>query len=130
MAISLGLPIRFIGIAAATCWKTPDRVFESKLFVNNVASIGPWTLVPASTAVETEAGRELLANVASYAPDAVNKVYAELKRQPATLLKPEMKRGKDLTAKDLAHILALAARCLDDRELYNESIRSIESSLA
>jgi AcrR family transcriptional regulator len=71
-----------------------------------------WTLIPASTAIDTEAGRELLVIVASYAPDAVIKLYVELERQLALLLKPELKRRRDLTPEDLAHILALASRGL------------------
>lgn len=71
-----------------------------------------WTIAPAAVAIDSAAGRDLLLNVADYAPQAVDKLYLEFERHLTSILEPQMRKGSNLNAEDLAHILALATRGL------------------
>ncbi len=71
-----------------------------------------WTIAPAALAIDSENGRDLLLNVAQYAPQAVDKLYLEFERHLTLIIEPEIRKRSNLKAKDLAHILALATKGL------------------
>lgn len=71
-----------------------------------------WTISPAALAIDSTTGRDLLLNVANYAPQAVDKLYLEFEQHLTSILEPQIKKDSNLKAEDLAHILALATRGL------------------
>ena len=71
-----------------------------------------WTIQPAASVIDLESGRDILMNVASYAPAAVEKHYRVFESTLATLIKSEVKKRKDISPEDLAHILTLASKGL------------------
>lgn len=88
-----------------------------------------WTVLPASTAIDTEHGRDLLSNVESYAPDAVRQLYQEFENYLKAILKKHTKRKGTLSPEELARILTLAAKglkatCRSSAEL-RRSVRSL-----
>lgn len=71
-----------------------------------------WIILPVASVLESENGLELVANCESYAPQAVENLYAQFERQLARVIEPEIKKPLDLSAEDLAHIMALATKGL------------------
>ncbi|VUD58920.1 hypothetical protein TDB9533_02544 [Thalassocella blandensis] len=71
-----------------------------------------WTVRSAVTAINSESGHDILMNVSSYAPEAVEKHYKTFEVALTSLIKDSMKDQKELSASDLAHILTLAAKGL------------------
>ena len=71
-----------------------------------------WIVMPFASVVDSENGQDLLTNCATYAEAATARLYMKFEWQLAAVLKPEMARKRAMTANDLAHILATAARGL------------------
>jgi AcrR family transcriptional regulator len=71
-----------------------------------------WTIQPAASVINLETGRDILMNVANYAPAAVENHYKVFEETLTTLIKHEVKKRKDISAEDLAHILTLASKGL------------------
>lgn len=71
-----------------------------------------WTVQPAASVIDLETGRDILMNVAKDAPEAVDRHYKVFESTLAAVLKSEIKKKKDLSADDLAHLLTLASRGL------------------
>jgi AcrR family transcriptional regulator len=72
-----------------------------------------WTVEPAAVAIDSVNGRDLMANVEKYAPQAVQSLYAEFERQLTKLLESKLSVEQNhLSANDLAHILTLATKGL------------------
>jgi AcrR family transcriptional regulator len=75
-----------------------------------------WIVEPFASVADTADGLDLLTNIGTYVPEATNAVYARLERQLVEVLEPAMKAGggkrPTMSARDLAHILALATRGL------------------
>jgi AcrR family transcriptional regulator len=71
-----------------------------------------WVLEPFSSGAGTAGGQELMENIGTYVPEAINATYAELERQLAAVLEPAIKGKRSPSARDLAKLLALAAKGL------------------
>ncbi len=71
-----------------------------------------WTIQPAASVIELDTGRDILMNVSSYAPEAVENHYQIFEDMLATLIRNEMKNEESISAKDLAHIFTLASKGL------------------
>lgn len=70
-----------------------------------------WIVAPTQSAVQSEEGRDLLANVALYVPLAVKDHYAILEQHLAQVIGP-VPAGLNVDTTRLAHIMALAAKAL------------------
>lgn len=71
-----------------------------------------WTIQPAASVIELDTGRDILMNVASYAPDAVKNHYVVFENMLETLIHKEMKKQDNISSQDLAHIFTLASKGL------------------
>jgi Transcriptional regulator len=71
-----------------------------------------WTIQPAASVIDLETGRDILMNVANYAPEAVANHYKVFEATLLELIKSEVKKRKDISPEDLAHILTLASKGL------------------
>ena len=67
---------------------------------------------PFASIIDTANGFDLLGNIATYAPKATDAVYRRLEQHLTAVLEPAMSGKRTVTAKDLAHILALATKGL------------------
>jgi AcrR family transcriptional regulator len=71
-----------------------------------------WIIEPAASVIDSPNGLDLLANAAVYAPEACADIYARFEKHLASVLLPEMKGKRGMTAKDLARIMMLATKGL------------------
>lgn len=74
-----------------------------------------WIVEPFASIADTADGLDLLSNIGTYVPEATDAVYTRLERQLVEVLEPAMKGGggkRPMSARDLAHILALATKGL------------------
>lgn len=71
-----------------------------------------WVIEPAASVIELDTGRDILMNVSSYAPEAVENHYRVFEDLFAVLIKSEMQHQKDVSFEDLAHIFTLASKGL------------------
>ncbi|TMO82796.1 TetR/AcrR family transcriptional regulator [Pseudoalteromonas spongiae] len=71
-----------------------------------------WTIRPAASVIEFEAGRDILMNVSNYAPKAVEHHYKIFENMLTRLLENEVKVIKCTSSEDLAHILMIASKGL------------------
>ena len=67
-----------------------------------------WIIQPISTVIDSENGTELLANCASYAPEAIEDLYTHFEAQLVAVIAPCLPANAALPAADLAHILRMA----------------------
>ena len=71
-----------------------------------------WIIQPVASVIDSENGKELLANVAIYSPEGTNAIYSKFEAMLIDVLKPEITSKKGMSAQDLAHILMLATKGL------------------
>ena len=71
-----------------------------------------WTIQPADSVIRLDTGRDILMNVSSYAPDAVDNHYAVFQNMLSELMQSEMENNGNNSPDELAHIFAIAARGL------------------
>ncbi|MGO2355467.1 MAG: TetR/AcrR family transcriptional regulator [Marinomonas foliarum] len=69
-----------------------------------------WTLQPAASVIELDTGRDILQNVSSYAPDAVNNHYEIFQAMLAELIRGVLPTDSSLDAEDLAYIFSVTSR--------------------
>ncbi|MGA4604623.1 TetR/AcrR family transcriptional regulator [Pseudoalteromonas maricaloris] len=90
-----------------------------------------WTIQPAASVIELEAGRDILMNVATYAPDAVAHHYEVFENMLTRLIEKEVKDEKHILSDDLAHILMVASKGLKaSAESIDDLKRMINSLIA
>ncbi len=90
-----------------------------------------WILKPVASVVDSENGRDLIANCAKYAPAATASMYAQFEQHLFEVLDPEIKRKKPLSAKDLAHLLMLATKGLKaSTPAFSELERLVDGLIA
>jgi AcrR family transcriptional regulator len=88
-----------------------------------------WIIEPFASVIDSPSGLDLLANSASYAPDAVDAHYARFEECLFAALKPELPRKRGLTARDLAHIMSLATRGIKATTTTLAELRRMTSGL-
>ena len=71
-----------------------------------------WIIDPFASAIDTEGGKEMMETISDYAPEAFAFVYTDFEKYVVELLKPHVKAGSEMNAKDLAHILTMATKGL------------------
>lgn len=71
-----------------------------------------WTILPAASVIELDTGRDILMNVSTYAPKAVENHYHIFESMLTTLIQNEMKCQDSISAEDLAHIFTLSSKGL------------------
>ncbi|MCU8493892.1 TetR/AcrR family transcriptional regulator, partial [Vibrio vulnificus] len=69
-----------------------------------------WVIKPAASVIELETGRDILMNVATYAPEAVDNHYKTFENMLVRLIRNEMKEQEDVSPEDLARIFTLASK--------------------
>ncbi|VUD45981.1 HTH-type transcriptional regulator EthR [Thalassocella blandensis] len=94
------------------CVKKTNAVLNSENSVKRKLEdfFNIWTIAPAASVIELETGRDILLNVANYAPAAVENHYLIFEKMLAKLIKSHTKRKKGISANDLARILTLASK--------------------
>lgn len=85
-----------------------DITFKSKL----ERFFDVWTIQPAASVIELDTGRDILMNVSSYAPHAVENHYLVFDSMLGALIRSEMKNQENISSEDLAHIFTLASKGL------------------
>lgn len=86
-----------------------------------------WTIKPAASVIELATGRDILMNVATYAPEAVDNHYRIFESMLARLIRGEMKEQKDISPEDLARIFTLASKGM---KASAEKIEELERMIA
>ncbi len=71
-----------------------------------------WILKPFASVIDSENAKDLLSNCSTYSPDAIANMYARFEEQIIEVLEPEIRKKRDLSTQDLAHILMLATKGL------------------
>lgn len=71
-----------------------------------------WIIKPFASVIDSENALDLLSNASTYAPNAMAHLYARFEDQIIEVLEPEIKKKRDLSVQDLAHILMLATKGL------------------
>lgn len=71
-----------------------------------------WILEPFASVVDSPNGLDLLANIAVYAPEACEDLYARFEEHLVAVLAPEMTKKRGMSSRDLAHIMMLATKGL------------------
>lgn len=69
-----------------------------------------WIIEPFAQIIDSENARDLLANCAQYAPDAIDALYDNFEKHVIAILKPEMNKKHSMTPQELARILTLATK--------------------
>jgi len=82
------------------------RTVDLKARLINLFEI--WIVGPVTAVLTSENATELLANCASYAPEAVAEQHAQFKEHLATVLRPACNGQGALSAEDIAAIMCLA----------------------
>lgn len=88
-----------------------------------------WTIRPAASVIESEAGRDILMNVSKYAPEAVEHHYKIFKNMLTRLLEKEVKAKECATPEELAHILMITSRGLKSSSEDIDGLERMISSL-
>lgn len=102
-----------------------DGTFTSKL----EAFFDIWTIRPAASVIELETGRDILMNVSTYAPEAVDNHYKVFESMLASLIRVEMKEQEDISPEDLARIFTLASKGLKASAEKIEELQRMTSGL-
>jgi AcrR family transcriptional regulator len=71
-----------------------------------------WVVEPFESAADNPHGRDLMDNIGTYIPDGIRAFYVRFEKELLAVLAPAMRGKRALSAADLAHLLALAARGL------------------
>lgn len=71
-----------------------------------------WTIQPAASVIELDTGRDILMNVSTYAPEAVEHHYVVFEKMLEALIRGEMKNQEHISSEDLAHIFMMASKGL------------------
>lgn len=71
-----------------------------------------WIIDPFASAIDSDGGKEMMETISDFAPEAFAVVYQDFEKYVVELLKPHVKSGGELNAKDLAHILTMATKGL------------------
>lgn len=105
-----------------------EATFRAKL----EAFFDIWTIQPADSVIRLDTGRDILMNVSSYAPDAVDNHYAVLQNMLSELIQSEMENDSDNSPDELAHIFTVAskglkasAKNIDDLQRTIDSLISV-----
>lgn len=101
------------------------RTLEARLAIVFDVSI----VAPAASVMDSPHGLDLLANMDTYAPEACDEVYAHFEDHLVALLAPSMKKGAAMSARDLAHIMALATRGLKASTTTANELRRMTDGL-
>jgi AcrR family transcriptional regulator len=88
-----------------------------------------WTLLPAASVIGLETGRDILMNVSTYAPEAVENHYRIFENMLTTLIQNEMKTQDSISAEDLAHIFTLSSKGLKASAVNIEDLRRMIKGL-
>lgn len=88
-----------------------------------------WIVEPFADVVDDPSGRDLLANVGLYVPDAVHAFYARFEQQLLAILASEMPGRRPLGATELAHVLALATKGLKASSANVAELRALIDGL-
>ena len=71
-----------------------------------------WIVEPFESAADNPNGRDLMDNIGTYVPEAIAAFYVRFEHALQATLVPAMPSKRALSAADLAHLLALAAKGL------------------
>ena len=71
-----------------------------------------WMIDPFASAIDTDGGKEMMETISDYAPKEFAVVYSDFEKYLVELLKAEMGKTAEMSAKDLAHILTMATKGL------------------
>ncbi|MCZ4293177.1 TetR/AcrR family transcriptional regulator [Vibrio vulnificus] len=92
---------------------TEELLVSKETFASKLESFFDiWVIKPAASVIELETGRDILMNVATYAPEAVNNHYKTFEDMLARLIRDEMKEQEDVSPEDLARIFTLASKSM------------------
>lgn len=78
------------------------------LFAKLACLFDIWVVEPVASVVDSPNGIDMMANCGSYAPDALDEIYAHLETHLEAVLAPAMQDASAMSAGEIAYILRVA----------------------